>query len=88
MALKVVPWLQPLIDELWKNKSGYLKNPQNYTFDYPDCGGISEDLFTKLKSDHLDIISRYIDSWYQNCNTKAQFTRALIEELSNGLITT
>ena len=85
MELKIVPWLQPLIDELWKNKSGYLKDPSKYTWDAPDFGGLSENLYYQIDGQHIHVIYDNVNDWYKS-KTKAQFTKELIEALGNGLI--
>jgi hypothetical protein len=72
MKLKIVNWLQPLIDHLWKNRKTYL-DPEFY-FDYPDYGGLPPKIHNELNSHHVDLIQERIQDWSKRKN-KDLFTK-------------
>lgn len=83
IKLKIVPWLEPLIDAFWKNKSQMMKDK---SFDFPDYGGLPKDISKHLTPEHVDFLQENIINILGSYRTKTQFARRLIEDLTNGFV--
>lgn len=83
IKLKIAPWLEPLIDALWKNKSQMIKDR---SFDYPDYGGLPKNISDQLPPGVVDILQDSVISFLESYRTKKQFAKKLAEELTNEIV--
>jgi hypothetical protein len=83
IKLKIVPWLELLVDALWKNKSQMMKDR---SFDYPDYGGLPKDVSDQLTSEHVDFLQENVIDILGSYRTKKQFAKRLVEDLTSGFV--
>lgn len=83
IKLTIAPWLEPLIDALWKNKSQIMKDRN---FDYPDYGGLPDSISKQLMSDHVDFLQENIINLLGSYRTKKQFAKRFAEDFSSGIV--
>lgn len=85
MSIKfsIAPWLEPLIDALWKNKSQIVKENK---FEYPDFGGVPKEIVEQLGADIVDLLLDSPLYLLKGSNTKKSFARALCATITNGVV--
>lgn len=85
IKLIIVPWLELLIDALWKNKNQMMKD-DDFSFDYPDYGGLPVSISNQLMPEHVDFLQENIIHLLGSYRTKKQFARKFTEDFSNNIV--
>ena len=83
MKLAIVPWLNQLINELWKNKNKIIKDEE---FNYPNYGYLSDAIADKLTSDQVDLLQENLFHLFEDSKNKRDFAENLLELLTYGIV--
>jgi len=91
--IKIVDWLQPLIDWFWDNRKTILLQAESntetlgdyfgYNIYYPKYGGIPEEIYKQLSAKHLSTLNVWTVYLLQTTKNKKEFSQSLMNELTN-----
>jgi hypothetical protein len=94
--MKLVSWLEPLVEWLWENKQYILQQDDNnferpgdrFGFEvfYPEYGGIPDEISNHLSNKQADILSKYTVFLLRSYTDKQQFSQKICDELTNSTI--
>jgi hypothetical protein len=94
--MKLVNWLNPLVDWLWNNKNYIIEQRDNnierpgdrFGFEvfYPEYGGIPDEISQYLSNKHCDILSKYTISLLESYPDKNKFGQKICNELTNSTV--
>ncbi|HVI42673.1 MAG TPA: hypothetical protein VM577_18645 [Anaerovoracaceae bacterium] len=97
MSIKLViqPWLESLIDVLWKNKSQIIKilnDRTRHRIDIDSCStellGIPEEILEEFPhSDFIQMLNEIVPDILDESRTKKAFARKLAESITDGVVT-
>lgn len=97
MGIKFViaPWLNTLVDVLWKNKSQIIKvldDPTLHRMEIDSVStellGLPEELLEQLPhSDMLEMLNEFVPHMLDSNKTKKAFARELVESITDDVVT-
>lgn len=87
--IKIQPWLEPLMDFLWKDKSRVIKNIDQEIVDWSEV--IPKEIMTEILEEELapnvlNLLDENVVDLLQTSRTKTMFAKRLINILTNGVI--
>ncbi len=94
--MKLVNWLNPLVNWLWDNKEIILQQDDNdferpgdrfgFEIFYPEYGGIPAEISENLLVKQTDILNRWVVFSLRNYKEKQQFCQKICDELTNSTV--